>query len=237
MGGIVFWIESEDSSSSNSVANLERKFTQERDRASVAIAGFTAAREPENVSLTKQRELKQALDESEARSKALARELAETKQHADARQIELQEALGSSENTVLALERELSSAREAVASAEGSSNAKVTTRDTTSPTGSLNRPMEGSNAVSEITGSMPTPQDRGNVTAGVQTSSDATLDDVAAGASGAGILSEAIALPLSSSVDASLTPMLTSYLGSGRLVNFSDRRAWQLRRQRGGAAL
>jgi hypothetical protein len=184
MGGIVFWIESEDSSSSNSVANLERKFTQERDRASVAIAGFTAAREPENVSLTKQRELKQALDESEARSKALARELAETKQHADARQIELQEALGSSENTVLALERELSSAREAVASAEGSSNAKVTTRDTTSPTGSLNRPMEGSNAVSEITGSMPTPQDRGNVTAGVQTSSDATLDNVAAGASG-----------------------------------------------------
>ena len=184
MGGIVFWIESEDSSSSNSVANLERKFTQERDRASVAIAGFTAAREPENVSLTKQRELKQALDESEARSKALARELAETKQHADARQIELQEALGSSENTVLALERELSSAREAVASAEGSSNAKVTTRDTTSPTGSLNRPMEGSNAVSEITGSMPTPQSRGNVTAGVQTSSDATPNDATAGASG-----------------------------------------------------
>ena len=184
MGGIVFWIKSEDSSSSNSVANLERKFTQERDRASVAIAGFTAAREPENVSLTKQRELKQALDESEARSKALARELAETKQHADARQIELQEALGSSENTVLALEREISSAREAVASAEGSSNAKVTTRDATSPTGSLNRPMERSNAASEITGSMPTPQNRGNVTAGVQTSSDATLNDVTAGASG-----------------------------------------------------
>jgi hypothetical protein len=40
------------------------------------------------------------------------------------------------------------------------------------------------NAASDITGSMPTPQSRGNVTAGVQTSSDATLDDAAAGASG-----------------------------------------------------
>ena len=84
---------SEDSSSDNSAANLQRQFSQERDRASVAIGGLTAAREPENVALTKQRELKQALDESEARSKALARELAETKQHADARQMELQEAL------------------------------------------------------------------------------------------------------------------------------------------------
>ena len=82
-----------DSSSDNSAANLQRQFSQERDRASVAIGGLTAAREPENVALTKQRELKQALDESEARSKALARELAETKQHADARQMELQEAL------------------------------------------------------------------------------------------------------------------------------------------------
>ena len=47
-------------------------------------------------------ELKQALDESEARSKALARELAETKQHADARQMELQEALDKSEKRALA---------------------------------------------------------------------------------------------------------------------------------------
>ena len=76
IGGIVFWIEPEDSSSGNSAANLERKFSQERDRASVAIAGLTAARERENVGLTKQRELKQALDESGARSDALARELA-----------------------------------------------------------------------------------------------------------------------------------------------------------------
>jgi hypothetical protein len=46
-------------------------------------------------------------------------------------------------------------------------------RDAASPTGSLNGSMEWSNAASEITGSMPTPQSRGNVTAGVQTSSDA----------------------------------------------------------------
>ena len=266
-----FWIGSEDSSenssSDNSAANLQRQFSQERDRASVAIGGLTAAREPENVALTKQRELKQALDESEARSKALARELAETKQHADARQMELQEALDKSEKRALALEREnaaqkqtvdarqtelkqaldksearsealarelasarkndvaaraaalerenaaqkqtadakqtelkqaldesekralalereLTSARETIASAEKPSNAEVTARDAASPTGSLNRPMERSNAASEITGSMPTPQGRANVTAGVQTSSDATPNDVTAGASG-----------------------------------------------------
>jgi hypothetical protein len=114
IGGIVFWIELEDSSSGNSAANLERKFSQERDPASVAIGGFTAAQQRENVALTeveskriansKQRESKQ--DENETRSEALARELAETKQHADARQMELREALDSSENTVLVLERE-----------------------------------------------------------------------------------------------------------------------------------
>jgi hypothetical protein len=57
-------------------------------------------------------------------------------------------------------------------------------RDAASPTGSINRSMEWSNAASEITGSMPTAQSRGNVTAGVQTSSDATPDDPTGGASG-----------------------------------------------------
>jgi hypothetical protein len=97
IGGIVFWIESEDSSSGNSAANLERKFSQERDRASVAIAGLTAARERENVGLTKQRELKQALDESEKRALALERENAAQKQTADAKQTELKQALDESE--------------------------------------------------------------------------------------------------------------------------------------------
>jgi hypothetical protein len=220
IGGFVFWIGSEDSSSDNSAANLEREFSRERDRASVAIGGLTAAREQKNVALTealeskriansKQRESKQALDESEARSKALAPELAsarendvaarnlaaareretaaealKTNQIADARQMELKQALDESEKRALALERELTSARETIASAEKPSNAEVTARDAALTTGPLDRPMERSNAASENTGSMPTPQSRGNVTAGVQTSSDATPDDAAAGALG-----------------------------------------------------
>src|SRR6202795_2960651 len=87
IGGFVFWIGSEDSSSDNSAANLEREFSQERDRASVAIGDLTPARERGNVALTKaleskrianpkRRDLKQARDESQARSEALARELA-----------------------------------------------------------------------------------------------------------------------------------------------------------------
>ena len=79
-----------------------------------------------------------------------------TEANADARQMELKQALDESEKRALALERELTSARETIASAEKPSNAEVTARDAASPTGSLNRPMEGSNAASEITGSMPT---------------------------------------------------------------------------------
>ena len=220
IGGFVFWIGSEDSSFDNSAANLEREFSRERDRASIAIGGLTAARERKNVALTeaseskriansKPRESKQALDESEARSKALAPELAsarendvaarnlaaareretaaealKTNQIADARQMELKRALDESEKRALALERELASARATIASAEKPSNAEVTARAAALPTGPLDRPMERSNAASENRGSMPTPQSRGNVTAGVQTSSDATPDDAAAGALG-----------------------------------------------------
>ncbi len=274
IGGFVFWIGSEDSSSDNPAANLEREFSRERDRAFVAIGGLTAAREREDVALTealetkritdaRQKEFKQALDESEAKSQALARELAsarendaaarnlaaarereiaaqaletkqitdarqtefkqaldeseaksealarelasarendvaarnlaaarereiaaqalETKQITDARQKEFKQALDESEKRALALKRELTSARETIASAEKPSNAEVTARDAAAPTGPLNRPMEQSNAASEI---MTTPQSRGNVTAGVQASSDATPDDATAGASG-----------------------------------------------------
>jgi hypothetical protein len=181
-----FWIAAHD---------LERGFSRERDRSSVAVGGFTAAGEPNNVALTdaletkqladaRQKELKQALDKSEARSEALPRELAETKQLADARQKELKQALDESEKRALALERELTFARETIASAEKPSNAEVTARDAASPTGSLNQPLEGSKAASEVTGSMPTPRSRGDVMAGVQTSSDATPDDATAGASG-----------------------------------------------------
>ena len=277
IGGFGFWIGSKDSSSDSSAANLEREFPRERDRASVAIGGLTAARERENVALTealesirignsKQRESKQALDESQVKSEALARELAsaresevaarnlaaarerenaaqalETKQIADARQKELQQALDESQAKSEALAHELASARESevaarnlaavrerenaaqaleteqiadakqkelqqaldesekraptldhgltsahqtIASAEQPSNAEVTARDAVAPTGPLNRPTEQSNAASEITSSMTTPQSRGNVTAGVQASSDATPDDATAGASG-----------------------------------------------------
>ena len=216
IGGFVFWIGSEDSSSDNSAANLEREFSRERDQASVAIGGLTAAREQKNVALTealeskriansKPRESKQALDESEARSKALAPELAsarendvaarnlaaarereaaaealETNQIADARQMELKQALDESEKRALALERELTSARETIASAKRPSNAEVTDRDAAAPTGPVNRPMEQSNAASET---MTTPQSRGNVTAGVQASSDVTPDNATVGAS------------------------------------------------------
>jgi hypothetical protein len=163
IGGFVFWIGSEDSSSDNSAANLEREFSRERDRASVAIGGLTAAREQKNVALT---------------------EALESKRIANSKQMELKQALDESEKRALALERELTSARETIASAEKPSNAEVTARDAALTTGPLDRPMERSNAASENTGSMPTPQSRGNVTAGVQTSSDATPDDAAAGALG-----------------------------------------------------
>src|SRR5258706_404237 len=175
IGGFVLWFGSED----NSAADLEREFSRER-----AIGGLTAARERENA------ELKQVLDESEARSEALARELAsarendgaarnlaaarerenaaqalETKHIADARQKELKQALDESEKRALALSRELTSARKTIASAEKPSNAEVTARDAASPTGPFNRPMEGSNAASEITASIATPQSGGNVAA------------------------------------------------------------------------
>src|SRR5882672_8608895 len=219
IGGFVFWIGSNDSSFDNLAANLEREFFRERDRASVAIGGLTPARERGNVALTKaleskrianskRRDLKQALDESQAKSEALARELAsaresevaarnlaavrerekaaqalETKQIADAKQKEFKQALDESQAKSEALARELASARETIASAETPSNAEVTIRDAASPTGPLDRPLEQSNASSEITSSMTTPQSGGNVTPVAQAFSDAAPDQATVGAS------------------------------------------------------
>jgi hypothetical protein len=160
IAGFVFWIRSEDSTSVYSAANLERQFSRERDRASVAAAG-----QPDNVALTKmleskqianseQRELKQALDKSQARSEALARELAETRELADARQMELKAALDESEKTVRALARALA-AQDTIASADKPSNAEVTTQGAVSSTGSLNPSMGQLNAASGITGIGP----------------------------------------------------------------------------------
>jgi len=175
---------------------------RERENAAQAL-------ETKQIADAKQKEFKQALDQSEAKSGALARELAsarenevaarnlvaarqreiaakalKTKQIADARQKEFKQALDETEKRALALKRELTSARETIASAEQPSKAEVTARDAAAPTGPLNRPTEQWNAASEITSSMTTPQSRGNVTAGVQASSDATPDDATAGASG-----------------------------------------------------
>jgi len=268
IGGFVFWIGSEGSSSDHPAAD---------SRASVAIGSLTDARERENaaqaleakqIADAKQKEMKQALDESEKRSEALTRELAsvrendvaarnlaaarerdvaqalEAKQIADAKQKELKQALDESEKgsealarelasvrendvaarnlaaareredaaqaleakkitdarkelkqaldeserRAFALEGELASARKTIASAAKPSNAEVTARDAASPTGPLNRPIEGSNAASEITASITTPQSGGNITAAVQVSSDATPADATATAGASGQL-------------------------------------------------
>src|SRR5229473_2828857 len=90
ISGYVFWIGSKDSSSDNWAADLGREFSRERERASVAIAGLTAAREREiaaqaletkQIADARQKEFKQALDESEAKSEALARELASAREN------------------------------------------------------------------------------------------------------------------------------------------------------------
>jgi hypothetical protein len=193
---------------------LARELASAREN-EVAARNLAAAREREiaaqaletkQIADAGQKEFKQALDESEAKSETLARELAsarendvaarnlaaarerkitaqalETKQIADARQKDFKQALDESEKRALAVKRELTSARETIASAERPSNAEVTDRDAAAPTGPVNRPMEQSNAASET---MTTPQSRGNVTAGVQASSDATPDDATVGASG-----------------------------------------------------
>jgi hypothetical protein len=219
VGGFGFWIGSKDPSSDNSAAELERVFSQERDRAYANIGGLTTTRELKPVALTealeskriaddKQKDLKRA-DESEAKAEALARELAsarendvaarnlaaarerenaaqalEAKRTADARQKELKQSLDESEKRADALARELMSAREIIALASKPSNAEVIAQEAVSPTGPLSRPFNGSNAASETTGSVTSPQGRDDVTAGAQTSSDATPDDTPAGASG-----------------------------------------------------
>ena len=215
IGGSVFWIGSEDSSSDNSAAELERKFSQERAQGYVIVGRPTASRERENVSLTeaveskrtlnsKQRDLMQTPDESEAGAEALAREPASARENAvearnltaarerekaeqarDTKRIadpELKQSLDESEKSAFALAPDLTSAREPLASAGKPTNEEATARDAGSPTGPINRPIEGSNAASETTGSTTTPQGRGHVMAGAQASSEA--DDETASASG-----------------------------------------------------
>ena len=215
VAGFFFWVGSEDSRSDNPAADSRARdrasvaiggLTDARERENAA-----QALEARQIADARQ-ESKQALDESEKRSEALTRELAsvrendvaarnlaaarerdvaqalEAKQIADARQKELKQALDESERRAFALEGELASARKTIASAEKPSNAEVTARDAASPTGPLNRPIEGSNVASEITASMTTPQSGGNITAAVQVSSDATPADTTATAGASGQL-------------------------------------------------
>ena len=199
---------------------LARELASVREN-DVAARNLAAAREREDaaqaleakqIADARQKELKQALDESEARLEALTRELAsvrendvaarnlaaareredaaqalEAKKITDARK-ELKQALDESERRAFALEGELASARKTIASAAKPSNAEVAVRDAASPTGPLNRPIEGSNAASEITASTTTPQSGDNITARAQVSSDATPADATATAGASGQL-------------------------------------------------
>src|SRR6267378_65292 len=187
----------------NDVAARNLAATRERDVAQ--------ALEAKQIADARQKELKQALDESEKRSEALTRELAsvrgndvaarnlaatrerenaaqalEAKQIADAKQKEMKQALDESERRAFALEGELASARKTIASAAKPSNAEVAAQDAASPTGPVNRPMEGSNAA--IAASITTPQSGDNITPGVQVSSDATPADATATAGASGQL-------------------------------------------------
>src|SRR5712672_453225 len=194
------------------LASVRENDVAARNLAAARERDVVQALEAKQIADAKQKEMKQALDESEKGSEALARELAsvrendvaarnlaaareredaaqalEAKKITDARK-ELKQALEESERRAFALEGELASARKTIASAAKPSNAEVTARYAASPTGPLNRPIEGSNAASEITASITTPQSGGNITAAVQVSSDATPADATATAGASGQL-------------------------------------------------
>jgi len=202
-----FALEGELASARKTIASAAKP-----SNAEVTARDAAQALEAKQIADARQKELKQALDESERRAFALEGELAsarktiasaakpsnaevtardaaqalEAKQIADARQKELKQALDESERRAFALEGELASARKTIASAAKPSNAEVTARDAASPTGPLNRPMEGSNAA--IAASITTPQSGDNITPGVQVSSDATPADATATAGASGQL-------------------------------------------------
>ncbi|MBV8746332.1 MAG: hypothetical protein JO134_14945 [Xanthobacteraceae bacterium] len=155
IAGFVFWIASEDRSSLYSATNLER-LSREQDRASVAPRPenipSTKVAQSKQIATSEQSELKQALDQSEARAEALTRELTQTRELADARLTELKAALDESERTVLALAREL---HNTIASADKPAVAEETTRGAISSGNSPNPSREEVNAASGLTGIGP----------------------------------------------------------------------------------
>jgi hypothetical protein len=189
VGGSGFWIGPQADKS----ADQERDFSREPNRAYVAIGGLTAAREHKNVALTGPLEskgiassipgeLKQGLEDSEARSEA-PRGLASAREnHGAARNLAAaRERENASQKRAPTLERELTSARETAALPDQPSHAEVTARDAASSAGPLNRPL---GVASKDVGSIPTAQDRARITAAEQTFSGAISHDTIAGASG-----------------------------------------------------
>src|ERR1035437_7251243 len=134
------------------------------------------------VAEVKEKELKQALDEKTARAEALARDLAaeiavtigrenaeqaealQAKLVAEAKEKELKQALDEKTARAEALARELASVRENIASAGKPLNVDVVAQDGASPTGSLNRPIQGSNAAPAIKRVFPNKESPNDVT-------------------------------------------------------------------------
>jgi len=134
------------------------------------------------VAEAKEKELKQALDEKTARAEALARDLAaeiavtigrentaqaealQAKLVAEAKEKELKQALDEKTARAEALARELASVRENIASAGKPLNVDVVAQDGASPTGSLNRPIQGSNAAPAIKRVVPNKESPNDVT-------------------------------------------------------------------------
>jgi len=141
----------DDSSSDKNIGLAsELKQYRERDRENVLVRNLAAARE-EIALLT-------------ARENAAQAKVLEVKRIADAEQKKPKEALDENSARVQALARELASVREGIASASKPLNGGVVAQDGDSPTGSINRRIEGSNAEPAINRVVPNKQILNDVT-------------------------------------------------------------------------
>ena len=123
---------------------------RERDRADVFVRNLAAARE--EIALLIGRE-------NAAQAEALQAKLV-----AEAKEKELKQALDEKTARAEALARELASVRENIASAGKPLNVDVVAQDGASPTGSLNRPIQGSNAAPAIKRVVPNKESPNDVT-------------------------------------------------------------------------
>src|ERR1019366_6833046 len=123
---------------------------RERDRADVFVRNLAAARE--EIALLIGRE-------NTAQAEALQAKLV-----AEAKEKELKQAPDEKPARAEALARELASVRENIASAGKPLNVDVVAQDGASPTGSLNRPIQGSNAAPAIKRVVPNKESPNDVT-------------------------------------------------------------------------